>query len=413
MARHLLDAKKVERAKPRATPYRLADGEGLHLYVAPSGVKSWQYRYRLAGKQQTLTLGKYPTVTLASARAQADEARAKAATGEQLTQVKRLRKAERSADASATFEAVAAKWVRREARRNEWTDDYVREVESSLANHLSALNPLPIIEISAKIAAPHLNKCEHSAPDMAKKVRQRLRAVMDYAVEEGLIASNPIPAPRRRRRTNERKHLAAEVSREVVGEILRAAGKAEIGRGVRRAHLLLVFTAQRISEVVGARWEELDLKASVWTIPRDRMKRKDRDRGPHVVPLPPRLSILLRQWKDEDGADADYVCPSRTGEPITREAVEKFYRRGLGLSGRHSPHSWRTVLSTWANDAGREWDVVEAQLDHEVGSKVKVAYDRGKRLERRAELMAWYEDAVYAARDGAAVVPLFTRQPSQ
>src|SRR5690606_18062720 len=96
-------------------------------------------------------------------------------------------------------------------------------------------------------------------------------------------------------------------------------------------------------------------------------------------------------WRDEDGAEAEFVCPSRSGAQITREAVEKFYRRGLGLSGQHSPHSWRTVLSTWANDAGKEWDVVEAQLDHEVGSKVKVAYDRGKRLERRAELMTWYE----------------------
>lgn len=64
------------------------------------------------------------------------------------------------------------------------------------------------------------------------------------------------------------------------------------------------------------------------------------------------------------------------------------------------------MFSTWSNDAGKEWDVVEAQLDHEVGSKVKVAYDRGKRLERRAELMAWYEGQSGAARDGARVLPM-------
>jgi integrase len=248
---------------------------------------------------------------------------------------------------------------------------------------------------------------------MAKKVRQRLRSIMDFAVEEGLIAANPIPAPRRHKRTSDRKHLAAVTTRDGVGEILRAAAKADVGRGVRRAHLLLVFTAQRISEVVGARWDEFDLDGGQWSIPRDRMKRKDRERGPHVVPLPPRLRESLRQWKEEDGSDGEYVCPSRTGEPITREAVEKFYRRGLGLSGRHSPHSWRTVLSTWANDAGKEWDVVEAQLDHEVGSKVKVAYDRGKRLERRADLMAWYEGVIYLARDGGEVVPLSARLPAR
>ncbi len=412
MPRYLLDAKTVERAKAKEAPYRLADGDGLYLYVATSAVKSWQYRYRLAGTQQTLTIGKWPVVSLADARKQADEARRMASSGEQLNQSKRLRKAQRSADASATFESVAEKWAKREARRNEWTPDYVDEVSASLANHLSALNPLPITEVTAKLAAPHLNKTEHATPDMAKKVRQRLRSIMDHAVEQGLISVNPIPAPRRRKRGSERKHLPAEVTHEAVGVILRSAAKADVGRGVRRAHLLLVFTAQRISEVVWARWSEFDLKARVWAIPRERMKRKDEERGPHVVPVPSRLLALLAQWHDEDGSDRDYVCPSRDAEPITREAVEKFYRRGLGLSGRHSPHSWRTVLSTWANDAGKEWDVIEAQLDHEVGSKVKVAYDRGKRLDRRAELMEWYEGMIYAARDGANVVNLSSRKSS-
>jgi len=102
-----------------------------------------------------------------------------------------------------------------------------------------------------------------------------------------------------------------------------------------------------------------------------------------------------------------YVCPSPTGHAsITREAVEKFYRRGLELSGKHSPHSWRSVLSTWANDAGEDPDAVEAQLDHVTGSPTKVSYDRAKRLARRADLMAWHEQALIAARDGAKVIGL-------
>jgi integrase len=78
----------------------------------------------------------------------------------------------------------------------------------------------------------------------------------------------------------------------------------------------------------------------------------------------------------------------------------------LKLSGKHSPHSWRSVLSTWANDGGEDADAVEAQLDHASGGKVKAAYDRAKRLQRRADLMAWHEDALVAARDGAKVVRL-------
>ena len=112
-----------------------------------------------------------------------------------------------------------------------------------------------------------------------------------------------------------------------------------------------------------------------------------------------------------DGDDAVYICPAPSGDaPITREAVEKFYRRTLQLSGKHSPHSWRSVLSTWANDAGQDADAVEAQLDHVTGGKVKSVYDRAMRLERRAVLVARHEEALIAARDGAKVVSLSDRK---
>jgi integrase len=176
---------------------------------------------------------------------------------------------------------------------------------------------------------------------------------------------------------------------------------------VKRAHLLAAFTAQRIGEIVGAEWSEVDLQSAKWSIPRERMKIKDSERGPHEVPLPPRLVAMMREWRREDGADATWICPGHGSEtPITREAVEKFYRRTLGLTGKHSPHSWRSVLSTWASDAGEDADAVEAQLDHGDPNKVKAAYNRAKRYDRRADLMAWHEQALVAARDGAEVVKL-------
>src|SRR5688500_4790335 len=152
MPRHKLDAKTVQNAKAKSRPYRKADGGGLYLYVAPSGVKSWQYRYRHEGKQQTLTLGKLSDVlTLAEARKRVDQARDKAAAGVHLTREKRLQQAARSADASNTFEVLAKRWARHEARRNSWTPAYQQEVSASLGNHLSGLNGLPISEINSRI----------------------------------------------------------------------------------------------------------------------------------------------------------------------------------------------------------------------------------------------------------------------
>jgi integrase len=170
---------------------------------------------------------------------------------------------------------------------------------------------------------------------------------------------------------------------------------------------MTVFTAQRIGEIVPAQWSEVDLEKGAWSIPRDRMKRKDAERGPHIVPIPSKLLAMMREWRRADGDDAGFVCPAPNRDaPVTREAVEKLYRRGLGLSGRHSPHAWRSVFSSWARDAGKEGDAIEAQLDHVVGNKVAAAYDRAKRVELRRSLMIWYEAQLLAARDGAEVVPL-------
>lgn len=170
--------------------------------------------------------------------------------------------------------------------------------------------------------------------------------------------------------------------------------------------MLLAFTAQRVDEIVGATWDEVDLHSAVWAIPRDRMKRKDVERGPHQIPIPPALMTMLREWREADGPNAVFVCPAprNPSKPITPEALEKYYRNALNLAGRHSPHSWRSAFSTVAREAGKDGDTVEAQLDHVVGSKVASAYDRSRRLDLRRELMRWYETQLIAARDGKQVV---------
>lgn len=406
MARYLLTDKNLRDAKATGKPYRLRDGDGLFLFVSRLGVRSWQLRYFHDGREQVATLGKVSDVQgLAWARARADEARAKVEAGEHLTRAKAAAKAQRAAAAGATFAHVAAAWSKNEAKRAAWTPDYVQEVDASIRNHLSALDALPMIEITAPIAAPILRRAERKAPDMATKVRQRLRAIFDYAVEDGVVPLNPIPAARRAKA--ERKHYAAVLDHAGVGDILRAADKADVARGVRRAHLLAAFTAQRIGEIVPATWAEVDLKAGTWAIPRERMKRKDEKRGAHVVPIPPVLLGQMREWRRADGDEALHVCPAPRGEGhITREAVEKFYRRALDLGGKHSPHSWRSVLNSWAGDAGKDMLAVEAQLDHVIGNKVTAAYDRAQRLDLRRELVRWHEGRLIAARDGADVVPL-------
>src|SRR6266542_2777941 len=151
--RHLLGPLEVSRAKGKAKPYRLADGGGLYLWVPSSGVKTWQFRYRHAGKPQTATIGKYSEVQgLAWARERAEEARSRVEAGDHLTRVKAIKKATKRVNSANTFDKVAADWLKSEARRAKWTPDYRDEVEASLTNHLSELDPLPLAEITAAMA---------------------------------------------------------------------------------------------------------------------------------------------------------------------------------------------------------------------------------------------------------------------
>ena len=424
MARHTLTDKQVRNFRPKEKPYRKFDGDGLALLISPTGSRSWQLRYRLGGKEQTASLGKLERVSLAEARIAAEAARKVAADGHHLTAVKHTAKVQRRVEAANTFGAFAASWSLREARRQKWSPDYLVEVEASLRNHLSDLNRLPMTKITAVIVAPLLIAIEESAPHMVEKVRRRLRAIFDDAVEQGILTGNPLPAMRRRRKI-ERKHYPAVTDLTELGAILRAARASDPCKGIQRAHLVLAFTSLRVSEVVGAMWPEFSLdgvdvpagqgrgvrhdpEAGDWSVPRERMKRKDENRGPHVVPLPPALLAELREWRESDGPDAVYVCPAPRdpSKPITAEGVEKFYRNALGLGGKHSPHSWRSAFSTVAREAGKDGDSVESQLDHVVGDKVAAAYDRAKRLKLRRELMTWYERTLIAARDGAVVVKI-------
>jgi integrase len=423
MARNILTDAAIRKAKPRAAVRRLADGENLYLAILPSGIKTWQFRYRHNDKPQTATLGKYPRVGLEEARMRADKVRKLVADGAHVTTQKREERLRKKTEMATLFKGFAEHWVSHEARRARWTPDYRRDVEQSIARHLEPLHGLPLVKVTAPAAVAVLRGVERKAPMMAEKVRRRLRGILDFAVEEGLLSGNPFPA-RRRGPKIERKHFPAVTDRIGIGEILRKARSTDPAKGISRAHLLAAFTAQRIAEVTGAKWVEFELdgvtipvdghrpehdqNAGNWTIPRERMKVRDADRGPHVVPIPPRLLADLRAWREADGPDAVFVCPAPRDpmKPITPEGVEKHYRDALELGGKHSPHSWRSSFKTVCADAGKDSEVVEAQLDHVVGNKVASAYDRARRLELRRKLMQWYERELLAARDGGQVVPL-------
>lgn len=431
---------RIRGAKPKERPYKIYDGDGLFLRIPPTDEKSWWLRYKHDGREQVYSLGKLKHVSLKEAREEAQKLRKLAAKGIQLTKHRDAERERRVLEQGNTFGAVADQWVVRSARVKGWSEDHQLKVRRSLgladaprggcgAVLRRRLYDRPIIEVDARLVYSVMAEVERGRAAMGEKVRSRIRAVMNYAVWAGLIGGNPLPRAEGGEERLERRHYAAVTDLEGIGLLLRAARDIEPQPcvGVQRAHVLLAFTALRIGEVVGASWPEfqldgvkvpvgdghatrLDPNAGNWVIPRERMKQhRDTARGPHVVPLPPALLSMLREWREADGEGAVWVCVPRSGayRPITPESVEKHYRDKLGLAGKHSPHSWRSTFSTVCREAGKDGDVIEAQLDHKVGqAKVASIYDRARRLELRRDLLRWYERTLIAARDGAEVISI-------
>jgi integrase len=129
----------------------------------------------------------------------------------------------------------------------------------------------------------------------------------------------------------------------------------------------------------------------------------------HRVPLGEEIVAELREWKNRVGGKG-YVFPSPTGgKHIGCESIEKVYRVTLKLSGKHSPHGWRSSFSTLARDNGTARDVVELALDHAHDNEVARAYDRGERFEERVKLFNWWGIQLAAAQRGAKIIPLKTK----
>lgn len=425
MARHKLTDTEVRAAKapPGAALKRFSDGDGLFLVAFASGGKSWQFRYDNAKGAQTVTLRGVDG--LAEARTEADRLRQIVARGEDPKVVKLVERVANIAANGQTFEVVKDAWIERVARRKKWSASHREEVAAAFDNHLKELYPIPVSKIRAHITAPMLDAVEKAAPGVVDRVAQRLHSVMDFALEQGLLAEVGVnPLPKRSAAKTERTNFPAITAlvpdpkngiHTSVGCILRAAAKlsADLAHrksqtGVQRAHLLLAFTALRANEVCDATWKEFDLEAGNWVVPRARMKIKTVQRGAHIVPLPPVLLAQLRAWREADGKGAIFVCPSaRTPKRAIRDVqVGDMYRYDLKLGGTHSLHSWRAVFKTVCKEGRKKGDEIEAQLDHRVGDSAENAYDRAKLVEARRVLMTWYESTLIAARDGATVVPI-------
>lgn len=390
-----------------AKPGYYADGGNLYLQVAPSGSKSWVFRYALDGKQREMGLGSLSAFTLAEARERATDQRKMIADGLDPLSIKREKAlARQMADANIiTFDKAAAAYI--EAHSPGWRNaKHGDQWRNTLATYASpVMGKLPVSAVNTALVLRVLQPIWNSKTETAVRLRGRLERVLDWAKAQGYREGENPAAWRGHldkllaepRKVAKREHHAALPWQEI-GAFMRDV-RAMPGASALALEII-ILTAARTSEVLNARWAEFDLDAALWTVPADRMKAHKE----HRVPLSDAAVAALRRAL-ADAEESEYLFPSRKGAPLSNMACLKLLER-MGRADL-TVHGFRSTFRDWCSEAtDYPRDVAEMALAHTIESKVESAYRRGDLLEKRRALMAdWaaYCGTVRTARD---VVPL-------
>ncbi|MGJ7503238.1 tyrosine-type recombinase/integrase [Variovorax sp. ZT5P49] len=372
---------QVKNAKPDLAPYKLVEPGGLFLLVQPSGTKLWRYRFTLNGTEGMLALGRYPDTTLKRVRELHQDARKLVADG--INPVHHRQREKLQTDLS-TFGALAASW--RSVTDGRLRPATIRQRERELKNDLlPKFQNRPVASITRVELAAHLTTVEKRAPETARNLRTHLDAIFEHAIDVDLLAANPTP-PRRVLATRRPKHHLSLPS-ERMGNFLRALDASRINPETRIAMLMVLLTACRKNEVIGAEWKEFDLQGKSWTIPATRMKAKQE----HWVPLSDQAILLLTELRSRAASEHAHLFPNRVdpAKPMANRSLNAVLER-LGYGGESTPHGMRAAFSTHFNKLGASVDVIEHCLAHVPVNRVRAAYNRhAYHDERRSMLQAW------------------------
>jgi len=397
----------IRKAKPAASPLKLTDGGGMYLLLKPDGGKYWRMNYRHEGKQKTLALGVYPTVTLADARERREAARKLLANGADPGAIRKSAKEARVAEALATedtFEKIAREWMAwREAKGKtaETTANKDRwRLESYLFPHIGqrpikAITPLELRDV--------LKKAEEAGKhETASRVKITAGQVFRWAVLEGKTHTDITGSLRGLFTTPTPTHRAALTEPAQIGELLRSfdtfTGQFSTCCALKLAPLVFV----RPGELRKAEWREFDLDGAIWRIPGERMKMK----APHIVPLSTQAVTVLRELFPLTGAGL-YVFPSvRTASRTMSENTINVALRRLGYGkDEMTGHGFRSMAASRLNEMGWNADAIERQLAHAESNKVRAAYTHAAQyLEERTRMMQAWADYLDGLRSGAKVV---------
>ena len=390
----MLTDTKLRNLKPGDKLYKVNDRDGLYVPVTPAGTISFRHNYSLSGRQETLTIGRYGSggITLAEARERLNEAKKMIAASKSPAREKARDKA-RVKDAE-TFGAWAEKWLRgyqmADSTRDMRKSVYTRELKKQFGNQ-------KLVEITHEdLRALTDAIVDRGAPATAVHAREVVLQVYRWAIERGQKVENPAdmvrPTSIARFEPRDRALTPAEI-----GLMYRYLNRVGTSPQYRAAIKLLLMTMVRKSELSNATWSEVNFSEALWTIPKERMKR----RNPHLVFLSRQVLDIFIALKTFAGG-SEYVLPSRYDSDLpmssatlnrvltlTYQAAQK---NGEPLA-KFGPHDLRRTASTLLHEAGYNTDWIEKCLAHEQKG-VRAVYNKAEYREQRMAMLQDWADMI-------------------
>jgi integrase len=391
---------QVKNAKPAAKPYKLSDGEGLHIEIKPNGAKLWRLRYRLHGKESVYSIGKYPAVGVLRAREKRDEAKELVRQGINPSQFRKQEKIKRAHESRNTFKAVANDWLERNI--STWSEKtYLQRSRLLTADVFPQIGSLPIRDIGATQVLEIIQSIEHRAPAMAVIAQQAISAIFRLAIITLRADTDPVQLVRgvlKPQKTTHHKIL----TKEELPDFLRALEDFTGSYTSRIALQLSLLTLARSNEVLKATWNEFDLEQALWTKHAENVKQREE----HTVPLPTQAIDLLKGLKLLTG-NREHLFPNKADprRPASKGVLWKAFV-SMGYKDKFSPHGIRGTASTILNEMGFRPDVIEKQLDHQDRDRVRAAYNRADYKDERREMMQTWADYLDSLQSSDNVVPI-------
>lgn len=390
-----LSATEVKEAKPKNKEYILTDGQGLNLRISPKGSKIWIFNYSvpIIKKRTNLTIGAYPAISLAEARAKREEFRALLAQGIDPKVDKQRQQEELENRNRNTFYSMAESYFNGIYQQKAKNEDTRKKNWERLENHIFPyIGDLHVSDVTVKLLVEVYTKVADRSNTL-KKLHQLVGAIMDHAITKGVIDSHNC------RLAIKSFHLKPSTPNPTIkiDELKILFDDLNNAKLSRQTYFLICWsflTALRPKEAVNAQWAEIDLTTRLWHIPKERMKGQEDKKRPHIIPLSSQAVKLLEIMKLLSGSSR-YVFKGRTNHnKAMSEATANTALKRNGYKGKLTAHGIRAFIKTFLASKQIDRQVSETVLSHLLagGDNLENTYNRYDYLEQRKPVMQMIGD---------------------